>query len=382
MEYRILGRTGLRVSAVSLGCEGFIGKTPEEVRADFDFAIAQGMNFLDLYASNPDLRSSLGAALAGRREKFIVQGHLCSVWENGQYLRSRDPEKTAAAFEDLLARLGTDYVDVGMIHYVDSEADFREVFAGPVLRYALRQKEAGRIRHLGMSSHNPVVARMAAETGLADVLLFSVNPCYDLLPPSDDVDMLWADESYDRVLRDIDPERQRLYEYCAREGVAIDVMKVYGGGDLLSAENSPLGRPLTPVQCIEYALTRPAVAAVMVGCRSRAEMQAALAWCAAAADERDYTRALAGLEKFSWKGHCMYCGHCAPCTAGIDIASVNKFYNLARAQDGIPETVREHYAALGHHASECVACRACESRCPFGVEIAEQMRRAAERFGY
>ena len=133
MEYRILGRTGLKVGAIALGCEGFTDKTAEEVRADFDFAIRNGINFLDLYASNPELRSNIGAALAGRREKFVIQGHLCSVWEEGQYLRTRDPEKSLAAFEDLLARLGTDYVEIGMIHYVDAEADLREVLAGTTI---------------------------------------------------------------------------------------------------------------------------------------------------------------------------------------------------------------------------------------------------------
>ena len=306
MEYRILGRTGLRVSAVALGCEGFTNKSAEQVRDELGFAIGQGINFLDLYSSDPALRDCIGTALEGRREGFVVQGHLCSVWENGQYLRTRDPQKTAAAFEDLLARLRTDRIDIGMIHYVDSEEDFRTVFEGPVIEYVRRQKAEGRIRYVGMSSHNPVVARMAAETGLIDVLMFSLNPCYDLLPPSDDVDTLWAEESYAGTLSDIDPERQRLYEYCAREGVAIDVMKVFGGGDLLSRTNSPFGRPLTPVQCIEYALTRPAVAAVMVGCRTIDELRAAIGWCAAPASERDYAPALSGLERFSWKGHCMY----------------------------------------------------------------------------
>jgi len=382
MEYRILGRTGLKVGAIALGCEGFADKTAEEVRADFDFAIRNGINFLDLYASNPELRSNIGAALAGRREKFVIQGHLCSVWEEGQYLRTRDPEKSLAAFEDLLARLGTDYVEIGMIHYVDAEADLREVLDGPIMRLAQRLRSEGRIRHIGLSSHNPVVAHMAARTGLIDVLMFSVNPCYDLLPPSDDVDTLWADESYARELHNIDPERQRLYEFCEREGIAIDVMKAYGGGDLLSDANSPFGRPMTPVQCLEYALTRPGVASVMVGCRTQDEIRAALDWCGASPAERDYASAMAGMERFTWEGHCMYCGHCAPCSAGIDIATVHKFHNLAVAQGEIPETVREHYAALTHHASECIGCGACETRCPFGVEIVASMRRAAERFGY
>lgn len=212
--------------------------------------------------------------------------------------------------------------------------------------------------------------------------MFSINPAYDLQPPSDDVEALWADDSYARSLQNIDPERERLYELCERTGVGIDVIKVYGGGDLLSEENSPFGRAMTPVQAIGYALSRPGVASVMVGCKSKEEIRMALAWCDASAAERDYTPVLAGLEKFSWAGHCMYCGHCAPCSAGIDIASVNKFYNLTVAQGEIPETVREHYKALSHHASECIACGACETRCPFGVRIVESMENAAKRFGY
>lgn len=382
MEYRELGKTGLSVSAISLGCEGFMGKSAEEVCADFDFAIARGINFLDLYGSEPNLRSNIGRALAGRRENFIIQGHLCSTWEEGQYLRTRDMAKALPAFEDQLARLQTDYLDIGMIHYVDSPEDYDAIVNGPILRWALQLKEQGRIRHIGLSSHNPVVAKRAAESGVIEVLMFSINPAYDLQPPTDDVEKLFNEESYAVQLQNIDPVRESLYELCERTGVGIDVMKVYGGGDLLSVENSPFGQPLTPVQCIEYVLTRPGVAAAMIGCRSIAEMQAALDWCTASPRERDYASVMSGLKRFSWKGHCMYCGHCAPCTVGINIADVNKFYNLTGTQGEIPETVREHYKSLTRHASECVACGACESRCPFGVPIVEQMRKAAERFGY
>ena len=98
------------------------------------------------------------------------------MWEEGQYLRTRDPEKAQAAFDDLLARLGTDYVDIGMIHYVDAEDDLRKVLDGPILQLALRLRSEGRLRHIGISSHNPAVARQAAGTGLIDVLMFSLNP--------------------------------------------------------------------------------------------------------------------------------------------------------------------------------------------------------------
>lgn len=257
MEYRVLGKTGLRVSAVALGCEGFMHKPAEEIKSDFDYAIAHGVNFIDIYSSNPDLRNGIGYALEVRRENFIIQGHLCTTWENNQYLRTRDIEKTRHSFELQLRQLRTDYLDIGMIHYVDSEEDFHRVFEGEVIQYALELKAQGRIRNIGMSSHNPVVARMAVETGKIDVLLFSINPAYDLQPPSEDVEELWADKNYEHTLQNIDPEREKLYELCERMQVGIDVMKVYGGGDLLSEENSPFGKAMTPVQAIEYALTRP-----------------------------------------------------------------------------------------------------------------------------
>ena len=115
--------------------------------------------------------------------------------------------------------------------------------------------------------------------------------------------------------------------------------------------------------------------------RTLEDLEASLAYETASEEEKDYAAAFAALPKISWQGHCMYCGHCAPCPQGISVANVTKFYNLARAQGGVPETVREHYALLSHKADECVACGACETRCPFGVPIIENMKQAAALFG-
>ena len=382
MIYRKLGKNGPEVGVIALGCEGFSGKTQDEANEMMDFAISNGVNFIDIYASDPEMRSRIGDAIAGRRDGFVVQGHVGSVWKNGQYERSRDLAEVVPAFEDLLNRLHTDFVDVGMIHYVDAEDDFRTVFHGPFIDFLKTLKREGRIRQIGLSSHNPVVAKAAVETGLVDVLMFSVNPCYDMQPPDEDVDMLWAEERYANGLHNFNAEREALYELCARQGVGIDVMKVYAGGDLLKADLSPFGRAFTPVQALNYALTRPAVASVMVGCRSVDEIAQALAWNDASEEEKDYSRVLDGMEKFTWSGHCMYCGHCAPCPVGISVADVNKLLNLALARNGLPETVREHYKALKSHASDCIACGACETRCPFAVPVRERMRKAVEVFGF
>lgn len=380
MKLRDLGRTGLKVSEIGLGCEGFLERDDAFTREMFSLALESGVNCMDLYSPDPDMHRRVGRALGAARKDFLYQAHLCTVWQDGQYKATRNLKEIVPSFEGMLRNLGTDYVDVGMIHYVDSAATWKRVSEGGILEYALKLKKQGVIRAVGMSSHNPDVALQAVKSGAIEVLMFSVNPCYDLLPGDEDVNKLFEEESYKRPLFNLDPAREELYETCQRMGVGITVMKVYGGGDLLT-ENSPAGKAMTPVQCIHYALTRPAAASVMVGAHSRGELAAALAYEDATEAERDYAQVFASFPKMSWKGHCMYCGHCAPCPKHIDVATVIKFYNLARAQGAVPETVREHYAALSAKAGDCIACGACEARCPFGVKVIGNMRAAKEMFG-
>ncbi len=382
MNYRNLGNTGLKVSEIAMGCEGFYEDETRMAKELFDAAERLGINYFDLYAPDPTMRRAVGEAMKGRREKFIIQAHLCSVWKNDQYLRTRNLKEVKPAFEEMLEILQVDYVDVGMIHYCDAMSDWENIIKNGILDYACELKEQGKIKHIGLSSHNPKVALEAVNTGKIEVLMFSVNPCYDLQPASEDVNQIWADEAYAKQLTNMDPDRQRLYEVCEEKGVGITVMKAFGGGDLLTKEMSPAGVALTPVQCISYALSRPAVATVCSGARTVEQLEISASYSDASEEEKDYAAVLSTFPSISWEGHCMYCNHCLPCPSKIDIADVTKFYNLTKAQGFVPETVREHYKVLEHHAEECIQCGACEARCPFHVNIRENMRNAKETFGY
>ncbi len=380
MNYRRLGKTELMVSEIGLGAEWLERHNAAECKAIIDTCETCGINILDCWMSEPNVRSNIGAALRGRRKNWYIQGHFGSTWQDGQYVRTRDMEKVIPAFEDLLDRLETDYIDLGMIHYVDSEQDWNAVVNGPFLQYVLDLKEKGVIRHIGMSTHNPLTAKKAVESGIVEMILFSINPAFDLLPASEDLNDYFAEE-YDASLGGIDPARAELYKLCEQKDVGITVMKGYAGGRLFDAASSPFGVALTPVQCIHYVLTRPGVAAIMAGFDNPEHVREAVAYETATEEEKDYASVLANAPRHAYTGQCTYCGHCKPCPNEIDIAMVNKLYDLAVMQPEVPVSVKAHYQALSQTASACIGCGSCELRCPFQVPIAERMRMAASLLG-
>ena len=245
MRYRALGNTGLMVSEIGLGAEWLERHSAEEVKAVIDCCEAQGINILDCWMPEPKVRSNIGAAIAGKRERWIILGHFGSTWQDGQYVRTRDMDKVVPAFEDLLERLGTGYIDLGMIHFVDEEAEFHRIMEGEFLAYVKEQKAKGVIRHIGMSTHNPRVGILAALSGEIEMLLFSVNPAFDLLPATEDMEQYFSEESYEVGLGGIHPDRAELYRLCEQRGVGITVMKGYAGGRLFSGSTSPFGVALT-----------------------------------------------------------------------------------------------------------------------------------------
>ena len=379
MQYRRLGKTDLMVSEIGFGAEWLERMDGDGCTAVIRAAEAEGINILDCWMPEPNVRTHIGEAIRGHREKWYIQGHLGSTWQGGQYVRTREMDRVKEAFEDLLTRLGTDYIDLGMIHYVDDVAEWDGIVNGPFLAYVHELKEKGIIRHVGLSSHDPAVAKKAILSGEIEMLLFSVNPAFDLRPAGEDLmDMLQGE--YDHALAGMDPARAEVYSLAEQHDVGITVMKGFAGGRLLKAEASPFGVAMTPVQCIHYALTRPAVASILVGYSDPAHVKDAVHYETATEQEKDYATVLAAAPLHAYSGRCMYCNHCKPCPMDIDIAMVNKLYDLATMQPAVPESLRAHYQAMAHNADACIGCGSCETRCPFHVSIVERMDRARSLF--
>jgi predicted aldo/keto reductase-like oxidoreductase len=379
MIYRAIGRTGMSAGIIGLGTEHLDNKPYSTVETVIHAALDQGINMMDLFMPGETVRKNIGRALAGRRDQMLIQGHICSTDINEQYDCSRDLPTVKKYFEDLLRHLNTDYIDFGMLFFIDSEKDFSDVFESDILRYAQDLKKEGRIRAIGASSHNPLTARRVVETGVVDLLMFSINPAFDMTPASVNVLDYLGDAAPDFEKR-LDQDRAALYRLCEQTGTAITVMKTLGAGKLLSPQHTPFTRPLTAAQCIHYALTRPAVASVLVGCANREQVLEAAGYLNASEDERDFSGVIRE-SRGGFKGNCVYCNHCLPCPVEINIADVNKYLDIAVLDEkNISQGVVSHYRALSHHASECVACGNCEGRCPFSVPVIQNMQKAAALF--
>lgn len=379
MEYRQIGRTGLQGSIIGLGGEHLDGKLLAQIQDTIDAALDLGINIMDVFMPGREVRENIRKALGTRRERMLIQGHIGSTDIHQQYDISRDLPTVQRYFEQLLNSFG--YIDFGMMFFIDSEEDYKGVFETGFIDYVLKLKQNGDIRHIGFSSHNPITAAKVVETGVPELMMFSINLAFDLYPAKvNALDQLTGNFS-PAAFGGLDPQRAQLYRLCEQKGVGITVMKTLGAGKLISPEHTPFAKPMTVPQCIHYALTRPAVASVLLGCQTGEEVRDAVSYLDTDEAQRDYTPVMHTL-KSDFRGKCVYCSHCQPCPVGIDIAAVNKYLDIAKLNEKeIPPSIRSHYTALAHTGGDCINCKSCEKRCPFGVEIAANMAKAKELFG-
>ena len=380
MRYRKLGRTAIDVGIVGLGGEYLEYASKDTIVSVVNEAIDHEVNYIDLFMASPDVRDNFGIALKNKRHKAMIAGHLGAVLSNGQYCKSRDMAVCEKYFIDLLIRLQTDYIDVLMLHYVDELYDYEKVFSSEgLLELAKRLRKEGKVRFMGMSSHNVPVALKAVNSGQIDALMFPVNPATDTLPGDIELGTFLWDNIYDQsaiaASRAIS-ERKELYHACAAQGVGVVAMKPYAAG-VLFREN-PSSIVLTPVQCINYALSQPGVCTVVPGCKNVTEMKAALTFLDATDEEKDYCSInINSLWKL--RGSCMYCNHCLPCPVGIDIGIITRITDTAEYR--IADNITSEYEALSSKASDCTECGVCIERCPFGVDVIANMTRAVNVFG-
>lgn len=355
MEYRRLPHGEEKIGIIGMGSSVIGEKSEREIIETVTCALDGGVNYFDMAGGHATIFPAYGKALGARRRDVMLQVHFGADYTTGEYGWSTDLETVKRSVEWQLDNLRTDYIDFGFLHCLDEDGDLEAYQRNGVLDYVLDMKRQGVIRHTGLSSHAPGLANRVLDMNIIDMLMFSINPMYD-----------YGQGDY---AIGSDDERTQLYRRCEKEGVGISVMKPFNAGQLLDAKKSPFSRAMSVAQCLQYALDKPGVLTVLPGPGSVEELREILSYFDASQEEKDY----AFIGQFTpdeSKGKCVYCKHCHPCPAGLDIGLINKYYDLARLGDVL---AREHYLTLEKKASDCIGCGHCDARCPFHVGQAERM---------
>lgn len=362
MEYRVNRRTGDKISIIGLGTSSIPQANEKEAIETLREAFDNGINYYDLATAESISFKYFGKAFEDIREKVMYQIHFGANYLEGTYGWTTSIETIKKSVAWQLEQLKTNYIDYGFIHCLDEESDWNQYINNGVLDYIKDLKQKGIVKHIGISSHTPKIVQKAIDTGIIDMVMFSINPSYDYRKGE------YAVGS--------NQERMDLYRRCEKEGIGISVMKAFSGGQLLDDKTSPFGKKLTKYQCIQYALDKPGVLTVLPGIRGKKDLKEILGFFEATDEEKDYS-IISEFTPNDSTGKCVYCNHCKPCPQGLDIGLINKYYDLAIAGDKLAV---DHYKNLEKNAEDCISCGHCNNRCPFKVNQVERMKQIAQYF--
>ena len=382
MKYRKLGRTGLKVSEIGMGLEHLLPLEEPIVIDTIRTAINGGVNYFDClsgkdFAGESDINgeyTKLGKALDGFRDKVYI-----SFLANANRSDKDDfLDGTKNSFGCFLREVKTDRADIFMIAFCDKLTEFDRITSDGLLDYAKKLQSENKVRFIGISTHSSDIAHKAIESGDFDVLMYPVNPAFDVVTNEEeyienDLGKLW-DAAYDyksENLENTDAKliRKDIYTECVKNNIGLIVMKPFGGGFLFRED---INTGFTPLNLIAYALTQNGVSTVIPGCTNPQQIGDILKYYDYKDSdyELDFSKAVSN-SRWNIKGCCQYCNHCLPCSAGINIGQINRIIDNKSASE---------YKSLRIKASDCVKCGECEKRCPFDVKITERIDLAVKMF--
>ena len=378
MRYRKLGRTELEISEISIGTEWLEKKSPEEITAVLSKAVEYGVNYFDVIFNIPEHIEKVSKAIEGKRDKIVLSHHLGSNYKGNKYMKTRSIKKCTETFENYLKVMKTDYVDLLFVHFVMHQKQYEEILKpNGVLELALKLKEEGKARYVGISTHSAKVAIRAAESGKFDVIMIQVNLASNAMPL-----------------------RNEMLSTSAKNGVGIIAMKPFGGGTLLQAgrkidmggykvggyttilSDSKMSKKMisndtSAPKCLHYVLSQIGVTAAVPGVASIEELDDCMRYFNLSEEELDYSNLLKEFDEYV-TGVCVYCNHCQPCPSEIDIGRIIRLYDLSQIE--MKEDYKHQYKAFEAKASDCTECGDCLERCPFDVQVTEIMKEIVTQF--
>ena len=253
MEFRKMGE--LEVGIIGISSSGFAKMDTTEAFGFMDSVLRKGINYIDLCGADTSTLNNVAFALKGRRNQMLIQGPIGSCWKDSKHSRTRETKDCQADLEQLLARLGTGYLNVGMLEGIDSKADWQKIMKNSsYVKYLKQLKEEGKIKRLGLVCSDVDAAYEAVQSGLIEVLEIQVDFSKDLLMSDFGDDDSTNIEDF---LVTPDTNRIKLYEYCKEHKIAI----IAAPYEKEKAEISFV--TLLRMQYMLFALTRPGVISIL-----------------------------------------------------------------------------------------------------------------------
>ena len=334
MEYHVLGKTGLKVSMMGLGGIPIQRIDAAGTRILIEKLVDNGINYIDTARGYSVSEQYLGEALDGLRDKFILATKSMALTK----------ENMAKDVDISLKNMRTDYIDLYQFHN-PSLVQLEQIIAPDGALEALQEaKAAGKIGHIGLTTHSAKVFEKVLEFDWVETIMFPYNL--------------------------VETHGEELIQKCSENNVGFIAMKPLAGGAIED-----------PTLALRYISKNPGVSVVIPGMAEISELDQNLAAVNDSAplsgselEKIDMIRKQLGTQ------FCRRCGYCAPCTVGIVIPNMFVFEGYLERY-GLADWARGRYNAQAKTASDCIECGACETRCPYQLPIREMLKHTAKSFG-
>lgn len=287
-----------------------------------------GVTFLDSANGYTTSEERIGKAIAGRREGLVL------ATKSG----ARDAKTCREHLELSCRRLGVEHIDLFQFHNVSTEEHYEQVIApGGMLEVVREAQAAGRVSHIGVTSHSLKMALTLAASGYFETLTFPF--CFATPEPTEE-----------------------LIPLCRKHAVAFIAMKPMGGGLLESASLA-----------FKYLRQLPDILP-LVGVQSAAEIEEIVAVMEGpngfSADEQVEMRQVT--QELGTR-FCRGCDYCQPCPQGISISMAMRLRSHIKRFHA-DRFYGQEFQSLVARAETCTDCGDCESRCPYELTIRETLR--------
>ncbi len=334
MEYRTLGKTGLKISRMGFGGIPIQKIDEEGTRKLLHEMMEKGVNYIDSARGYTVSEQYIGYGLEGIRDKFVL----------ATKSMSRTKEAMAADIETSLGNFRTDYIDLYQVHNPSMEQLDQVMGEGGALEALMEARAAGKIGHIGLTAHSTEVFERALELDWVETIMFPYNI--------------------------VEQQGAELIHKCTEKNIGFIVMKPLAGGAI---EDASLA--------LRYVCSNPDVTVVIPGMAEIHELEQNLDACSNTEPltqeelkEMDKVREQLGTD------FCRRCNYCAPCTVGINIPSVFLFAGYLQRYD-LADWAKDRYSTLKVKASACIGCGKCEPRCPYHLPIREKLKKCARDMG-